>query len=409
MAEVKPDLETFAKIKVIGIGGGGCAAVNRMIASDVKGIEFYAVNTDSQALHNAKVKTKINIGKSLTKGLGAGMNPDVGRQAAEEDQTELQDHIKGADMVFITCGLGGGTGSGAAPVVADIARESGALTVGVVTKPFSFEGVQRRDIAEKAHEDLESKVDTLITIPNDKLLHIIDKKTSLVDAFAIVDDVLKQGVQGISDLITIPGIVNVDFADVKAIMQGTGSALMGIGMGSGENRAVDAAQKAIQSPLLELSIEGAKGVLFNISGSADLGMAEIDNAAKVITENIDPNAKVIFGAVKDDTLDGEVKITVIATGFSDSDPTPISATSTSASPTMVNDDKDEDDEIEERINEDEPKEDKSGLFSSFGFNNDAKKSESSQSKEEPQAPSVNKEMSEEDELDIPAFIRKKMK
>jgi cell division protein FtsZ len=380
-----------------------------MITSDVKGIDFYAVNTDSQALHNSKVKTKINIGKTLTKGLGAGMNPDVGRQAAEEDQSELQENIKGADMVFITCGLGGGTGSGAAPVIADIARESGALTVGVVTKPFSFEGVQRKDIAEKAHEELESKVDTLITIPNDKLLHIIDKKTSLVDAFAIVDDVLRQGVQGISDLITVPGIVNVDFADVKAIMQGTGSALMGIGMGSGENRAVDAAQKAIQSPLLELSIEGAKGVLFNISGGGDLGMAEIDNAAKVITENIDPNAKVIFGAVKDETLDGEVKITVIATGFSDTDTVPAAASVSPSEPQPMPEEE-KDDDIEERINEDLPKDDKGGLFSSFGFNNQEKnesKPEKKPIEEQPVKP--NKDMSEEDELDIPAFIRKKMK
>lgn len=406
MAEVKPDLETFAKIKVIGVGGGGCAAVSRMISSDVKGIDFYVVNTDSQALHNSKVSTKINIGKTLTKGLGAGMNPDIGRQAAEEDQAELQEHIKGADMVFITCGLGGGTGSGASPVIADIARESGALTVGVVTRPFSFEGVQRRDIAEKAHEELKSKVDTLITIPNDKLLHIIDKKTSLIDAFAIVDDVLRQGVQGISDLITVPGIVNVDFADVKAIMQGTGSALMGIGMGSGENRAVDAAQKAIQSPLLELSIEGAKGVLFNISGGADLGMAEIDSAAKVITENIDPNAKVIFGAVKDDTLDGEVKITVIATGFSDNDERPAvtSGTVSTNSSSVIDDEKD--DGVEERINEEIPKDDKAGLFSSFGFSNNLKRKERPRNDD---AARPEREMSEEDELDIPAFIRKKMK
>ena len=319
MAEIKPPVETFARIKVVGVGGSGNNAIERMIESKIKGVEFVAINTDSQALHHNKAIEKVHIGKNLTKGLGAGMNPDIGRQAAEETRDEIQDVLKGADMVFVTCGLGGGTGSGAAPIVAEIAKELGALTVAVVTKPFTFEGAQRRSIAEEALENLRERVDTLITIPNDKLLQIIDKKTTLINSFKIVDDVLRQGVQGISDLITKPGIVNVDFADVRAIMSNSGSALMGIGIGSGDNRAADAAKAAINSPLLELSIDGAKGVLFNVSGSSDLTMLEINEAANIITESIDPNAKVIFGAVVDETVKkGEVQITVVATGF-DSD------------------------------------------------------------------------------------------
>lgn len=319
MAEIKPPVETFARIKVVGVGGSGNNAIERMIESKIKGVEFVAINTDSQALHHNKATEKVHIGKNLTKGLGAGMNPDIGRQAAEETRDEIQDVLKGADMVFVTCGLGGGTGSGAAPIVAEIAKELGALTVSVVTKPFTFEGAQRRAIAEEALENLKERVDTLITIPNDKLLQIIDKKTTLINSFKIVDDVLRQGVQGISDLITKPGIVNVDFADVRAIMSNSGSALMGIGIGSGDNRAADAAKAAINSPLLELSIDGAKGVLFNVSGSSDLTMLEINEAANIITESIDPNAKVIFGAVVDESVKkGEVQITVVATGF-DSD------------------------------------------------------------------------------------------
>ncbi|MDO8565937.1 MAG: cell division protein FtsZ [Candidatus Moranbacteria bacterium] len=316
MAEIKPDIETFAKIKVVGVGGSGGNGITRMIDAKIKGVEFVAINTDAQALHNSKAQEKIHIGKNLTKGLGAGMNPEIGRQAAEENRDEIQEVLKGADMVFVTCGLGGGTGSGAAPIVAETAKELGALTVGVVTKPFAFEGSQRRAIADEALENLKDRVDTLITIPNDKLLTIIDRKTTLVNAFRIVDDVLRQGVQGISDLITKPGIVNVDFADVRAIMEDSGSALMGIGIASGDNRAIEAAKAAINSPLLELSIDGAKGVLFNISGSSDLTMLEINEAASIITENIDPNAKVIFGAVTDDQIrKGEIQITVVATGF----------------------------------------------------------------------------------------------
>ncbi|MFZ1654874.1 MAG: cell division protein FtsZ [Candidatus Moraniibacteriota bacterium] len=316
MAEIKPDIETFAKIKVVGVGGSGGNAISRMIDAKIKGVEFVAINTDAQALHHSKAQEKIHIGKNLTKGLGAGMNPEIGRQAAEENRDEIQEVLKGADMVFVTCGLGGGTGSGAAPIVAETAKELGALTVGVVTRPFAFEGSQRRAISEEALNNLKDRVDTLITIPNDKLLSIIDRKTTLISAFRIVDDVLRQGVQGISDLITRPGIVNVDFADVRAIMQDSGSALMGIGIASGENRAVEAARAAISSPLLELSIDGAKGVLFNISGSTDVGMLEINEAANIITENIDPNAKVIFGAVVDDQIrKGDIQITVVATGF----------------------------------------------------------------------------------------------
>ena len=315
MPEVKPDIETFAKIKVIGIGGSGGAAVNRMIASKIKGVNFLAVNTDVQALHFSKANKKINIGKQITRGLGAGMDPELGKKAAEENQNEIRDTLKGVDMVFITCGLGGGTGSGASPIIAQIAKDSGALTVAVVTRPFSFEGVQRKEIAEESHRQLAGVVDTIITIPNDRILQIIDKKTPLVDAFDIADDVLRQGVQGISELITIPGLINVDFADVKTIMKEAGTALMGIGRASGEARAVDAAKAAIQSPLLETSIDGARGILFSVTGSPDLGMIEVSEAGKIITQTADSDAKVIFGTVIDPTLKDEIRVTVIATGF----------------------------------------------------------------------------------------------
>ena len=315
-AQIKPAFETFARIKVVGCGGSGNNALARMIEARIHGVEFIAVNTDAQALHNTNAPTKIHIGKSLTKGLGAGMNPDVGKQAAIDTKEEIGTALKGSDMVFITAGLGGGTGTGAAPIVAEIARDMGALTVGVVTKPFSFEGAQRMRIAEDGWHSLREKVDALITIPNDRLLSIIDRKTPLLESFAIVDDVLRQGVQGISDMITTPGIINVDFADIKAIMANSGSALMGIGRASGEDRAIEAAKMAINSPLLEVSIDGAKGVLFNVSGNTDLAMAEINEAARIITEHIDADAKVIFGAVLDDKLKkGEIKITVVATGF----------------------------------------------------------------------------------------------
>ncbi len=315
MPEIKPEIETFAKIKVVGVGGSGGSAINRMIASKIRGVEFVVMNTDVQALHHSAASVKLHIGKTVTRGLGAGMDPEVGARAAEESQNEIKEILKGADMVFITCGLGGGTGSGAAPVIAEMAKEIGALTVAVVTRPFTFEGAQRRAIADTAHEKLADVVDTIITIPNDRVLQIIDRKTSLLDAFEIVDDVLRQGVQGISELITVPGLINVDFADVRAIMHDRGSALMGIGRGSGENRAAEAAKAAIASPLLEVSIDGAKGILFTITGGSNLAMFEVSEAAKVITQSTDPSAKVIFGAIIDEVLKDEVKVTVIATGF----------------------------------------------------------------------------------------------
>lgn len=319
MAQIKPDIETFAKIKVIGVGGGGNNAVSRMIACKIQGVEFVAINADSQDLHHCQASTKLLIGKNLTKGLGAGMNPDIGRQAAEENRDEIHEAVKGADLVFITYGLGGGVGTGAGPVVAEAAKDAGALTVGVVTRPFAFEGSQRGFLAEEGLAQLKERVDTLIVVPNDKLLQTIDRNASLLQAFKFVDDVLRQGVQGISDLIVTPGVVNVDFADVRAIMQNAGSALMGIGRASGDDRAADAAKNAINSPLLEVSIDGAKGVLFNVCGGQDLTMIEINEAAKIITESIDPGAKVIFGAVIDEKLKkGEIKITVIATGFNGS-------------------------------------------------------------------------------------------
>lgn len=317
MPEIKPDIETFAKIKVIGVGGSGGSAVNRMIQSKIKGVEFVAINTDVQALHHSLAPVKLHIGRAITRGLGAGMDPDVGRRSAEENQNEIRDLLKGSDMVFITCGMGGGTGTGAAPVVAELAKEAGALTVAVVTKPFTFEGAQRRDIGERGYEALAENVDTVITIPNDRILQIIDKKTSLLDAFSIVDDVLRQGVQGISELITTPGLINVDFADVKAIMSNQGSALMGIGRATGENRAVEAAKAAIASPLLEVSVEGARGILFTVTGGSNMGMHEVSEAAKIITASADPNAKVIFGAILNESMKDEIKVTVIATGFED--------------------------------------------------------------------------------------------
>lgn len=315
MPEVKPEIEGFAKIAVVGVGGGGNAAINRMVEAKIRGVEFIAFNTDLQDLHQCQAKTKLNLGKTTTGGLGAGMNPELGRRAAEESQNEIRDILKDKNMVFITCGLGGGTGSGAAPLVAQLARDAGALTVAVVTKPFNFEGADRRKIADEAHERLKDKVDTIITIPNDRVLHIIDKKTSLMEAFCMVDDVLRQGVQGISEVITTAGKVNVDFADVRAIMTDAGSALMGIGVATGENRAIEAAKQAISSPLLDISIDGARGILMVITGGDNMGMQEMQEASKLITSSADENARVIWGAVVDQTMKDEIKITVIATGF----------------------------------------------------------------------------------------------
>ncbi len=316
MPQIKPEVEAFARIKVLGIGGSGKNALNHMINSKVRGVDFIAVNTDSQDLHHSLTKRKIHIGKNLTRGLGAGMNPELGKRAVEETKEEIQEAIKGADMVFITCGLGGGTGTGAAPIVARISKEMGALTVAVVTKPFFFEGQQRMRLAEAGLEELRAAVDAIIVIPNDRLLSTISKETTAKNAFAICDDVLKSAVEGISDLITTPGIINIDFADIKAVMADAGPALMGIGIATGEKRAEEAAKMAINSPLLEVSINGAKGVLFSIAGGTDLGMFEIQDAAKIITESVDPNARIIFGTVQDEKLKkGEVKITVIASNF----------------------------------------------------------------------------------------------
>lgn len=375
---IKPDIETFAKIKVVGVGGSGNNAVSNMVEAKIQGVDFIAVNTDAQDLHFSKASLKIHIGKNVTRGLGAGMNPDIGRQAAEENKDDIHEAMKGADLVFVTCGLGGGTGTGAAPIIAEVARETGALTIGVVTKPFSFEGLQRNRIAEVGFNNLKERVDAIITIPNDRLLNIIERKTTLKAAFLIVDEVLRQAVQGISDLVVKPGIVNVDFADVKAVMHDAGSALIGIGKASGEERAIEAARAAISSPLLEISIDGARGVLFSISGGEDLTMYEINEAAKVITDSIHPEAKVIFGAVEDATLKkGEIRVTVIATGFSESEP------------------------VLRETEKVEP--DKSGVSNQIRpavapIDNGSTKQNQKQ-----------KEESDEEDWDIPAFIRKKMK
>jgi len=366
--EDRSEAESFARIKVVGVGGSGCSAINRMMSSKVRGVEFVAINTDAQDLHYSQAPIKVHIGKETTRGLGAGSDPELGKKSAEENSDEVKEALADADMIFITYGLGGGTGTGGGPIVADIAREVGALTVGVVTKPFSFEGHKRKKVAEQGFDDLKDKLDTLITISNDRLLQIIDKKTSLLDAFKVVDDVLYQGVSGISDLVTVHGMINVDFADVKSIMAGAGSAMMGIGRGTGENRAIEAAKAAIDSPLLELSIEGARGVLFNVTGGNDLGMYEVDEAAKVITDAVDPEANIIFGAVVDESLQGEIKITVIATGFGIKEAKPL-ADITKVTPSM------------------EPKEIPI-----------------------PSTPKGKSKFDEEDDdLEIPAFIRKKMK
>jgi cell division protein FtsZ len=306
---------SVAKIKVIGVGGGGCNAVNRMIASEVSGIEFWTINTDAQALTHSSAHNCLQVGQKLTRGLGAGGNPAIGQKAAEESRDEIAAALEDADLVFITAGMGGGTGTGAAPIVAEVAKEVGALTVGVVTRPFTFEGRRRTGQADEGIAGLQSRVDTLIVIPNDKLLSVISEQTPVQEAFRVADDILRQGVQGISDIITIPGLVNVDFADVRAVMADAGSALMGIGVGSGKSRAREAAMTAISSPLLESSIDGARGVVFNITGGSDMTLHEVNAAAEIIYEAVDPNANIIFGAVIDDRLQGEVRITVIATGF----------------------------------------------------------------------------------------------
>ncbi len=386
--EVTPPVETFANIKVVGVGGSGGSAVNRMVSSKIRGVEFIAVNTDAQALHHCIAPKKLHIGRTTTKGLGAGMDPDLGLKSAEENEQDIMGHLEGSDMVFITCGLGGGTGTGAAPIIADIAREVGALTVAVVTRPFTFEGVQRSDIATQGLDRLIDKVDTIITIPNDRLLQIIDKKTSLLEAFSIVDEVLKQGVQGISEVITVPGLVNVDFADVKAIMRQAGSALMGIGKANGENRAQEAAKAAIDSPLLELSIAGATGVLFTITGSSDLSMFEVNEAAEVITASCDPEAKIIFGAIIDESLGDEVKVTVIATGFKGEE-SPVGSKPKTVAATQ-------------------PSMSYPEAFAKKTEERKEKKAFKKKAPEEEEIVDVPKSKQEE-ELDIPAFLRKKLK
>lgn len=315
MLEFDIDMEQFAQIKVVGVGGGGSNAVNRMIEANLKGVQFIAINTDKQALYNSRAEYKIQIGEKLTRGLGAGANPEIGSKAAEESRDDVYQALQGADMVFITAGMGGGTGTGAAPIIAEIAKEMGILTVGVVTKPFTFEGKRRMTHADRGIEELRKRVDTLVTIPNDRLLQVVEKRTSIVEAFKIADEILKQGVQGISDLIAIPGLVNLDFADVKTIMYERGLAHMGVGRASGENRAAEAARQAIHSPLLETTINGAKGVLLNITGGPSLGLLEVNEAAEIVSAEADEDANIIFGAVIDETLKDEIRITVIATGF----------------------------------------------------------------------------------------------
>ena len=315
MPELDRTLEGNARIRVVGVGGGGSNAVNRMIRSNLKGVEFIAINTDHQALTGSSAHKKIRIGGKLTRGLGAGGDPVKGADAAEESRDELTKALADSDMVFITAGMGGGTGTGGAPIVAEIARETGALTIGVVTKPFRFEGLRRQKAAEEGIANLQSRVDTLITIPNERLMQVVNKKTPITDAFKVADDVLRQGVQGISDLILFPGLINLDFADVKAIMSGQGQALMGIGFGTGDTRAADAARDAVASPLLETTIAGAKGILLNVTGGSDLTLYEVNEAAQLVSESADPDAQIIFGTVIDEHMKGEVKITVIATGF----------------------------------------------------------------------------------------------
>jgi len=391
MAEIKPVVETFAKIKVVGVGGSGGSALNRMIDCGIKGVDFIAINTDVQALHYSKATKKIHIGKTITRGLGAGMNPELGRQAAEEAQNEIREALKDANMVFITCGMGGGTGTGASPIVAEMARDLGALTVAVVTKPFSFEGHQRNNIADRGLSELSDRVDAIITIQNDKILQAIDKKTSILDAFMVVDEILRQGVAGIAEIISVHSMINVDFNDVKTIMADSGSALMGIGKASGENKAVEAAKSAISSPLLEMSIEGAKGVLFTIFGGADLTMNDVNEAAKIITSSADEEAKIIFGAGIDERLKDEIKITVVATGFN--------TKPSYRNQTAVDDRKytpsvflEEEIKQEERV---KPSVVKQAQMAPF--------------KKQPPVIAPEEEYNEEEEdLGIPAFIRKKM-
>lgn len=400
MPEVAPAIQSFARIKVIGVGGAGGAAVNRMIDAGVEGVEFIAINTDAQALHHSKAEVKVHIGRDATKGLGAGADPSVGAIAAEESADDLRQILAGADMIFVTYGAGGGTGSGAGPIIAKIAKEEGILVVGIATKPFAFEGDKRRRNAEESISVLSESVDTIITIPNDRLLQTIDRRTPLMEAFKVADDVLRQGVQGISDLITVHGLINLDFADVKAVMSDAGSALMGIGRSSGENRAVEAAQRAIESPLLEVSIDGARGVLFNITGGSNMSMHEINEAAETITGAVDPDANIIFGAtLRDDMNDDEVVITVIATGFDAS----YFAKRTQAAATGITDD--EEDNEEPADDEEDAEEVMSNIDTDI---EDSKKKSKELFKEDDQPPkNIWAYDSESDEkYDKPSFLRR---
>jgi len=400
MTEVKPAVEAPANIKVVGVGGSGGNAINRMIEGGIRGVEFIAINTDIQDLNYNKSPLKIHIGKTITKGLGAGMNPDLGRDAAAESQNEIRDALKGADMVFITCGLGGGTGTGASPIIAELARDLGALTIAVVTKPFTFEGVQRRKIAERGQNELIGKVDAIITIPNDRIFQVIDKKTTILEAFGIVDDVLRQGVQGIAEIINTPALINVDFADVKSIMVNAGSTLMGIGQASGENRAIEAAKAAISSPLLEMSIDGAKGILFTITGGPSLALDEVHEAAKIITNAVDEEAKIIFGTTVDNNFKDEVRVTVIAAGFDN----PASAEGEATNKTFNSFYK-----PTSFVEKNQPDSGTEVRESHKGFMSALKKAQA-----EPAKPAVAPEMPEspegdgDDDLSIPAFLRKKI-
>lgn len=421
MPEIKPNIETSAKIKVVGVGGAGGNAINRMIEVGIRGVEFIAINTDIQALQNSKASKKLNIGKNLTRGLGAGMNPEIGRKAAEESQNEIRELLKGSDMIFITTGLGGGTGTGASPVIAEIVKQASdeeskqPLVIAVVTKPFFFEGGARQRIADEGYKSLSEQVDTIITVSNEKLLEIVDKKTTFIDSFKIADNVLRQGVQGISEIITVPGIVNADFSDVRNIMADTGSALMGIGQAGGENRASEAVKAAISSPLLEYSIEGAKGVVFTISGGVNLSMFDVSEAAKMIHSLTDKDAKIVFGAVVDEALGEDIKITIVATGFNDKN---IKATKKPEPEKkkefdFIND-------INRNANsfkkDDDDRNDKKSIFSfsnknlfqkekieeDHNFNIRTNKNSSLNNSNKPQ-------IDEEDsELDVPAFIRNKI-
>jgi len=414
MPEVKPEAETFAKIKVVGVGGAGGNAINRMIEEGIKGVEFIAINTDVQALHGNKADIKLHIGRNVTRGLGAGMNPELGRQAAEESQAEIRELLKGSDMVFVTCGMGGGTGTGASPIIAEIAKELGALTIAVVTKPFFFEGGQRRKIAEQGFIDLASRVDTIITVSNEKLLQIIDKKTSLLESFKLADNILRQGVQGIAEIITVPGIVNADFADVKAIMANTGSALMGIGQAKGDGKAEAAVMLAVNSNLLETSINGAKGIVFTITGGPDLSMAEVSEAAKIISSLADEDAKIIFGAVIDEKMKDELKVTIVATGFNDKEKRNETFTAEEklnirsyATPAFM---KEKEPEIKEEAPSEETEADKGAGFNFPWFDKKGKEFDfkAAPKTEKKGVTKRSDDSDDDDELSVPAFIRKKM-